>query len=60
MKILPIEIKAGVKGGMKSLCKFIIEKNLSTGIRSSLENFGEYSNADVYIKIYPLYALSNI
>ena len=60
MKIIPIEIKAGVKGGMKSLFYFLRKKNLSTGIRSSLENFGEYSNADAYIEIYPLYALSNL
>ena len=60
MKILPIEIKAGVKGGMKSLFYFLREKNLNTGIRSSLENFGEYSNADACIEIYPLYALSNL
>jgi hypothetical protein len=45
---------------MKSLYKFIREKKLSAGIRSSLENFGKYSNADVSIEIYPLYALSNI
>jgi Predicted ATPase (AAA+ superfamily) len=60
MKILPIEIKAGVKGGMKSLYYFLREKKLNTGIRSSLENFGEFSNADVRIEIYPLYALSNL
>ena len=60
MIVLPIEIKAEVKGGMKSLYKFIKEKKLSAGIRSSLENFGKYSNADVSIEIYPLYALSNI
>ena len=60
MKILPIEIKAGVKGGMKSLFNFIREKNLNTGIRSSLENFGEYFNTDKHIEIHPLYALSNL
>ena len=31
MKILPVEIKAGIKGGMKSLYKFIREKNLIQG-----------------------------
>ena len=60
LKILPIEIKAGVKGGMKSLFYFMNEKNLEIGLRSSLENFGAYTNNNRYIEIYPLYALSNL
>jgi len=61
MKIVPIEIKAGVKGGMKSLFNFIREKKLNGGIRSSLKNFGQYTSTDnIHIEIYPLYALSNL
>ena len=60
LKVIPVEIKAGVKGGMKSLYIFMKEKNVSTGIRSSLENFGEYYQDDMCIEIYPLYALSNL
>jgi len=60
MKILPIEIKAGVKGGMKSLFNFIKDKHLEVGVRSSLENFGKYINDNIRIEIYPLYALSNL
>ena len=60
LNIFPIEIKAGVKGGMKSLFYFMNEKNLKTGLRSSLENFGTYSNSNRHIEIYPLYALSNL
>lgn len=53
--ILPLEIKAGVKGSMKSLYLFMEEKKLTYGVRSSMENFGEYEN----IKVCPLYALGD-
>ena len=59
-EILPIEIKSGVQGGMKSLFQFLDTKAASTGIRSSLENFGTYNYKDKRIDLYPLYALSNI
>lgn len=58
--ILPIEIKAGVQGGMKSLYAFMNEKSIRNGIRSSLENFGQYQNGENHIDILPLYALSNL
>jgi predicted AAA+ superfamily ATPase len=54
--IIPIEVKAGTQGGMKSLNLFMKEKNISRGIRTSLENFGRKENFDIY----PLYALSNL
>ncbi len=60
MNIMPIEIKAGTRGGMKSLYYFMEEKHLSFAIRSSLENFGEFTNDDCTIDIIPLYALSNL
>lgn len=55
--ILPIEIKAGTKGAMRSLHLFLEEKkNIPFGLRSSMENFAEYEN----IKVCPLYALGDI
>lgn len=39
-KCLPIEVKAGTSGKMKSLRLFMNKKGLASGIRSSLENFG--------------------
>jgi predicted AAA+ superfamily ATPase len=54
-RIIPVEIKAGTKGGMQSLHLFIAEKKPVCAIRSSLENFSVYGA----IHVYPLYALSN-
>lgn len=62
--VLPVEIKAGMRGGMKSLWIFMREKRLERGVRCSLENFGniEYSdeeaNAIRSVTICPLYAMS--
>ena len=65
-KCLPIEVKSGTSGKMKSLRLFMSKKDLSTGIRSSLENFGliEVSDTDKgeksikrVIGILPLYAV---
>ena len=53
--ILPIEIKSGLKGSMRSLYLFMEEKNIAYGVRSSMENFSEYNN----IKVCPLYALGD-
>lgn len=67
LKITPIEIKSGTQGGMKSLWLFMREKHLYDAIRCSLENFGEFDYIDRedpqairHVKIYPLYALSQI
>jgi predicted AAA+ superfamily ATPase len=54
--ILPIEIKSGTKGSMQSLHYFMEKKNISKGMRCSLENFAQYETIDVL----PLYALSNL
>lgn len=65
MKILPIEVKSGTSGKMKSLRLFIERKNLSEGIRTSLENFGTLSyNTDsgreICISIIPIYAIGRL
>jgi predicted AAA+ superfamily ATPase len=58
-KIVPIEVKSGTTGKMQSLHLFMNERQSEYGIRTSLENFGEFQNEDGRtIKIYPLYAIS--
>ena len=54
--IVPIEVKAGTRGSMQSLRIFMATKQSPFGMRICLENFGQYDN----IKVYPLYAISNI
>ena len=55
-KIVPVEVKSGKKGSMNSLYTFMDEKKCNYGIRTSLENFGQLPEIDIY----PLYAISNI
>jgi predicted AAA+ superfamily ATPase len=55
-EIIPIEVKSGTQGSMQSLRLFMEEKNSKRGIRTSLENFGQVGN----IEIYPMYAISNL
>jgi len=55
-KIIPIEVKSGKSGKMQSLHLFLNEKQVEYGIRTSLENFSEYSK----IRVYPLYAIENV
>ncbi len=55
-KIIPIEVKSGKHGKMRSMWKFLEEKKAEAGIRISLENFAAYDN----IQVYPLYAIVNI
>ncbi len=67
MQILPIEVKSGISGKMKSLRMFMERKRLNTAIRTSLENFGKIviynDKEEVYpqltINIIPLYAVYN-
>ncbi|MGN0206579.1 MAG: ATP-binding protein [Muribaculaceae bacterium] len=54
MKVVPIEIKSGTKGSMKSMYQFMENKGVDYGIRCSLENFGRVGNVDVI----PVYALA--
>lgn len=56
MKAVPVEVKAGTSGSMKSMYLFMSDKQLDCGIRTSLENFGQLDRIDII----PLYALSNI
>jgi predicted AAA+ superfamily ATPase len=54
--IIPIEVKSGATGTMQSLRLFMKEKHIQQGIRTSLENFGQYED----IAVYPLYAIGNL
>jgi len=54
--IIPIEVKSGTQGAMQSLRQFMTEKKIVKGVRTSLENFSNYEDIDVY----PLYAISNL
>ncbi|MBJ2191883.1 MAG: hypothetical protein JFT09_00840 [Muribaculaceae bacterium] len=65
-RCLPIEVKAGTSGKMKSLRLFMNKKALAIGIRCSLENFGQLEVSDTdktghhvsrTIGILPLYAV---
>jgi len=55
-KIVPLEVKSGLKGSMNSMFLFLKEKNARYGCRLSLENFTEYEK----IQVFPLYAVANI
>lgn len=66
-EIIPIEVKAGRKGGMKSLWLFMREKRIGKAVRCSLENFGSFiyndaedGNAVRHVAICPLYAISRL
>ena len=67
LNILPIEVKAGSQGGMKSLWSFMREKHITEAVRCSLENFGEFGYIDKedadtvrHVNVFPLYAVSQI
>ena len=64
MNILPIEVKSGTSGKMKSLRLFMQKKRLTMGIRTSLENFGrlryEDQDASRTIRIIPIYAIGRL
>lgn len=63
-RVLPVEVKAGTQGGMKSLWIFMREKHLVNAVRCSLENFGSFeyydkeSTATRRVDICPIYAVS--
>ena len=65
-EVLPIEVKAGIQGGMKSLWQFMREKKLKNAIRASLENFDMFTYTDTEeeairtVWVCPLFALSLI
>ena len=61
--VVPVEVKSGVKGSMKSLYELLSkpQKDIPYAIRCSLENFGSFiSPVGKPIYICPLYAISNI
>lgn len=70
MNVVPVEVKAGVTGKMKSLRLFMRRKHLLYAKRCSLENFGTLEFTDAAdeqnatalkrIFIHPLYCLSRI
>ena len=51
-RVVPVEVKSGTKGSMKSLRILMAEKNMNLAIRASEENFG---SLDGSIRILPLY-----
>ena len=58
IQVVPLEVKAGTSGKMKSLRYFMEKKKITRAIRTSLENFSRIE--DDGVDIIPLYALSNI
>lgn len=69
-KVVPVEIKAGTSGKMKSLRLFMQRKHLILAKRCTLENFGRITVTDVdehtdtqverIIDVHPLYCLSTL
>ncbi len=55
-KIIPVEVKSGKTGKMKSMLIYLKQHKAEYGIRLSLENFSKYDN----IKIIPIYAVNTI
>lgn len=64
MEVLPIEVKSGTSGKMKSLRLFMQKKGIKTAVRTSLENFNVLNfddNGTVReIDIVPIYAIGNL
>lgn len=54
-QIIPIEIKSGQKGSMRSMNIFLEQKDAPYGVRCSLENYSKYEN----ILVIPLYAIGD-
>ncbi len=64
LKILPIEVKSGTSGKMKSLRLFMQKEKIDRAIRTSLENFStiEYQQDGTtrQIEILPIYAIGRL
>jgi len=65
--VVPIEVKAGKQGGMKSLWSFMRDKKIHYAIRCSMENFGKFDYVDNednsearHVHICPMYAVAQI
>ena len=62
-RIVPIEVKSGVKGSMSSMYSLMKnpQKHIGRGVRCSLENFGSFLSPDgKTIDIIPLFAISSL
>ncbi len=59
-EIVPVEVKSGVQGGMKSLKLFIESKHSKRALRLSLEPPGELSLSDATVRILPIYAICRL
>lgn len=55
-RIVPIEVKSGSKGSMKSLHLFLNEKKVEKGLRISMENYSQLDQIDIL----PLYAVKSV
>jgi uncharacterized protein len=55
-RVVPIEVKSGKKGRMRSIRIFMEERGLTIGARVSEENFGKYES----IIVLPIYAAGNL
>ncbi len=55
-RIIPLEVKAGTKGQMQSMRKFMSDKKLEKGIRISMENYATLGDIDIL----PLYAIQKL
>ncbi|MBR1808481.1 MAG: ATP-binding protein [Paludibacteraceae bacterium] len=52
-RLIPVEVKSGKQGSMKSLYYFLGLKQLPFGIRTSIENYGSLE----HVRIVPLYSI---
>lgn len=64
MKILPMEVKAGVATKMKSLRLFLEKRGLTEGVRVTFDNFGTLTyksgGGSLMIHLIPVYAIGRI
>ena len=54
-QIIPLEVKSGKKGAMRSMSVFLTEKESPYGVRFSLENYSKYGTT----RVIPLYAVGD-
>jgi hypothetical protein len=55
-EIVPVEVKAGTRGQMQSMYRFMDERGFPRGIRVALEHFARYDRVEVV----PLYAVRHL
>ena len=58
--IIPVEVKAGTQGKMQSLYLFMKKRGSAFGVRTSLENVSSYTHDDQFVRVVPLYVLSDM